>query len=45
MRYDDLLNKIIKERIELTQAFRFFYFINPWYTFNNNTNTNINTTI
>jgi NADH-quinone oxidoreductase subunit C len=29
MRYDDLLNKIIKEEIEFTQAFRFFYFINP----------------
>jgi NADH-quinone oxidoreductase subunit C len=36
MRYDDLLNKIIKERIELSQAFRFFYFINPWYSFKNN---------
>ena len=38
MRYDDLLNKIIKESIELTQAFRFFYFINPWYTKYNNFN-------
>jgi len=38
MRYDDLLNKIIKESIELTQAFRFFYFINPWYTMYNNFN-------
>lgn len=35
MRYDDLLNKIVKEKIELTQAFRFFYFINPWYLNNN----------
>jgi NADH-quinone oxidoreductase subunit C len=32
MRYDDLLNKIIKEKVEFTQAFRFFYFINPWFT-------------
>jgi NADH-quinone oxidoreductase subunit C len=31
IRYDDLLNKIIKERVEFSQAFRFFYFINPWF--------------
>ena len=38
MRYDDLLNKIIKEKVEFTQAFRFFYFINPWFMKNKNKN-------
>jgi len=30
LRFDDIYNKIIKEFIELTQAYRFFYYINPW---------------
>jgi NADH-quinone oxidoreductase subunit C len=29
LRYDDSLDKIVKEKIELTQAFRFFNFFNP----------------
>jgi hypothetical protein len=30
LRYDDVLEKIIKEELELTQAYRFFIFFNPW---------------
>lgn len=30
LRYDDVLEKIIKEEIELSQAYRFFIFFNPW---------------
>lgn len=30
LRYDDVLEKIIKEELELTQAYRFFIFYNPW---------------
>jgi NADH-quinone oxidoreductase subunit C len=29
LRYDDVLEKIIKEELELTQAYRFFIFFNP----------------
>jgi NADH-quinone oxidoreductase subunit C len=29
LRYDDSLDKIVKEKVELTQAFRFFNFSNP----------------
>ena len=30
LRYDDVLEKIIKEELELTQAYRYFIFYNPW---------------
>lgn len=30
LRYDDVLEKIIKEELELTQAYRLFIFYNPW---------------
>lgn len=30
LRYDDTLEKIIKEELELTQAYRSFIFYNPW---------------
>jgi NADH-quinone oxidoreductase subunit C len=30
LRFDEIYNKIIKELIELAQAFRFFLYINPW---------------
>lgn len=35
LRYDDILEKIIKEDLELTQAYRLFIFFNPWINFNN----------
>jgi len=31
LRYDDSLNKIIYEQIEMTQAYRYFYYNTPWY--------------
>lgn len=30
LRYDDSLEKIIKESLEFTQAYRYFVFFNPW---------------
>lgn len=30
LRYDDVLEKIIKEELELAQAYRLFIFYNPW---------------
>lgn len=30
LRYDDALQKIIQEILELSQAYRFFTYINPW---------------
>jgi NADH-quinone oxidoreductase subunit C len=30
LRYDDSLEKIVKEELELSQAYRFFNFFNPW---------------
>ena len=30
LRYDDIISKIIKETVELMQAYRIFSFINPW---------------
>lgn len=30
LRYDDVLEKIIKEELELTQSYRYFIFYNPW---------------
>ena len=30
LRFDDLLNKIIKEAVELSQLYRFFLYLNPW---------------
>lgn len=30
LRYDDVLEKIIKEELELTQSYRLFIFYNPW---------------
>jgi NADH:ubiquinone oxidoreductase subunit C len=30
LRYDDSLNKIIKEMIELSQSLRLFNYVNPW---------------
>lgn len=41
LRYDDSSDKIVKEKIELTQAFRFFNFFNPWFKPNTNTKNNI----
>ena len=38
IRYDDLFNRIIKEKIELSQAFRFFFFLNTWFNFNSYNN-------
>jgi len=29
LRFDDLLNKIIKEAVELSQLYRFFLYLNP----------------
>jgi NADH-quinone oxidoreductase subunit C len=30
LRFDEIFNKIIKELIELAQAYRSFFYINPW---------------
>lgn len=30
LRYDDTLEKIVKEGLEFTQAYRYFIFFNPW---------------
>jgi len=35
LRYDDSLNKIVKDFIELSQAYRFYIYINPWIKWNN----------
>lgn len=34
LRYDDTLNKIIREHIEMTQSYRYFIYINPWFLWN-----------
>lgn len=31
LRYDDTLNKIIREQIEMTQAYRLFIYNTPWF--------------
>ena len=31
LRYDDSLNKIIREQIEMTQAYRYFIYNTPWF--------------
>lgn len=30
LRYDDTLEKVVKEELEFTQAYRYFIFFNPW---------------
>lgn len=30
LRYDDTLEKVVKEGLELTQAYRYFIYYNPW---------------
>lgn len=35
IRFDDLSNKIIKEAIELSQAYRLYIYFNPWLNWNN----------
>lgn len=35
LRYDDVLNKVIREVIELSQAYRLYIYINPWVMWNN----------
>jgi NADH-quinone oxidoreductase subunit C len=39
LRYDDASDKIVKEKLELTQGFRFFNFFNPWFKANTNNKT------
>lgn len=35
LRYDDSLNKIIQDVLELSQAYRFYTYINPWWKWYN----------
>ena len=34
LRYDDALNKIVKDFVELSQAYRLYIYINPWIKWN-----------